>query len=72
MASEQQRQMNELHGSIKERLSNPDVDLATRQERHSFKPNRAPVCALTIRQQLRGTFGSFLGIVVLLSRTIGK
>ena len=54
MASEQQRQMNELYASIKERLSNPGVDLATLQGRHPFKPNRLPVCALTIRQQLRG------------------
>ncbi len=39
MASEQQS-MNELYASIKERLSKPDVDLATRQGRHRFKPNR--------------------------------
>ena len=29
MASEQQKQMNEFYESIKERLSNPDIDLAT-------------------------------------------
>jgi hypothetical protein len=29
MASEQQKQMNALYASIKERLSNPDIDLAT-------------------------------------------
>lgn len=27
MASEQQKQMNELYASIKERLANPDIDL---------------------------------------------
>jgi epsilon-lactone hydrolase len=32
MASEQQKQMNELYASIKERLSNPDIDLATRRD----------------------------------------
>jgi epsilon-lactone hydrolase len=32
MPSEQQRQMNELYASIKERLSNPDIDLATRRD----------------------------------------
>jgi epsilon-lactone hydrolase len=32
MASEQQKQMNELYASIKERLVNPDIDLATRQD----------------------------------------
>jgi monoterpene epsilon-lactone hydrolase len=29
MASEQQKQMNVLYASIKEQLSNPDIDLAT-------------------------------------------
>src|SRR6266478_1990839 len=32
MASEQQKQMNALYASIKERLSNPDIDLATRRD----------------------------------------
>ena len=29
MASDQLKQMNELYTSIKERLANPDIDLAT-------------------------------------------
>jgi len=32
MASEQQKQMNAFYASIKERLSNPDIDLATRRD----------------------------------------
>jgi monoterpene epsilon-lactone hydrolase len=32
MASKQQKQMNALYASIKERLSNPDIDLATRRD----------------------------------------
>jgi monoterpene epsilon-lactone hydrolase len=32
MASEQQKQMNALYASLKERLSNPDIDLATRRD----------------------------------------
>src|SRR5580700_7132305 len=32
MASEQQKQMNELYASIRERLSDPDIDLATRRD----------------------------------------
>ena len=32
MANAQQKQMNELYASIRERLANPDIDLATRRD----------------------------------------
>ena len=36
MASQQLKQMNELYASIKERLSKPDIDLATRPKVHEI------------------------------------
>jgi epsilon-lactone hydrolase len=30
LASQQQKQMNELYASLKERIANPDIDLATK------------------------------------------